>query len=187
MKVYKALGIVLGRKNIGEADKLVTIFTKHTGKKVVIAKGIRRIHSRRAAHLELFTLASFVIHRGRTFDTVSEVNPISSFSLIRQKLIRVSYVCVALELVERLLPENQEARLVFEHLTYFLQLLNQPETRRNQAKQALLEFKQFLLAELGYIDNAQKLDEARLDHTIESVLEAALKSPNLLTKVEQGL
>ena len=73
-KSYKADGIIVARKNFGETDKLVTIFTKQYGKKVVLAKGIRRITSRRAPHLELFSAVSLVLRSGKSFDYITLVS-----------------------------------------------------------------------------------------------------------------
>ena len=50
MKVEKLQGFVLKRTNYGEADKILTVFTKERGKIKVLAKGVRKIKSRRAPH-----------------------------------------------------------------------------------------------------------------------------------------
>jgi len=53
MKSYKTEGIIIKRKNFGEADRILTIFTKNKGKISIVAKGVRKINSRRAPHIEL--------------------------------------------------------------------------------------------------------------------------------------
>jgi DNA repair protein RecO (recombination protein O) len=56
MRQQKFLGLVIKRANFSEADKLVTLFTREVGKATFVAKGVRRVKSRRSAHLELFNL-----------------------------------------------------------------------------------------------------------------------------------
>jgi len=65
MKSYKAEGIVIKRKNFGEADRILTVFTKKYGKIKVLAKGVRRITSRRGPNVELFNQVELVLHQGR--------------------------------------------------------------------------------------------------------------------------
>ena len=186
-KSYKADGIIVARKNFGETDKLVTIFTKQYGKKVVLAKGIRRITSRRAPHLELFSAVSLVLRSGKSFDYITEVTTQEFFPYIRDRLERVGYVYVALELTARFTAENQEAFRVYERLIMFLRRLNDSHITRIHAKKELAAFKFDVLAELGFIQNDVTLTEDRLDAEIERILEANLVSPTLLTKIERRL
>ncbi|PIZ97846.1 MAG: DNA repair protein RecO, partial [Candidatus Levybacteria bacterium CG_4_10_14_0_2_um_filter_35_8] len=58
MNSYKTEGIVIKRRNLGEADKILTIFTKRYGKIQVKAPGIRKINSRRSPHVELLNYSA---------------------------------------------------------------------------------------------------------------------------------
>lgn len=71
----KAEALVLSRKDTGEADRLVTLFTKRYGLLRVLAKGVRKIPSRRGGHLEPYSriLVMFAGSGGRYFLTTSEV------------------------------------------------------------------------------------------------------------------
>ncbi|MDQ3929945.1 MAG: DNA repair protein RecO, partial [Chloroflexota bacterium] len=53
--LYKSEAVVIKRSDLGEADKILTIFTPHFGKLRVVAKGVRKVSSRLAGHVELFT------------------------------------------------------------------------------------------------------------------------------------
>jgi len=61
---YKAEGIILKRINFSEADKILTIFTKRHGKVRAIAKGVRRLTSRKAGSVELFNQAGLFLLEG---------------------------------------------------------------------------------------------------------------------------
>lgn len=186
MKSYGCDGIILARRNIGEADKLISIFTREFGKRTVIARGIRKITSKRAPYLELFSHVRLMMHKGRTFDIVTEVNSIHSFINLRKKLERVGYCYIALELTQRLTAENQESMRIFDNLLDFISLLDGKFTTRIAAKTRLTAFKQFLLMELGFTGKIDFRDEI-LDENIEEILESRLKSPLLLTNIHSSL
>lgn len=187
MKSYKTEGFVLSRKNWGEADRLVTIFTKHFGKRQFIAKGIRRITSKRAPLLELFSYVSIIAHRGKILDVISEVVALSQYPLIRKRLERIGHVYVAVELVLRLTAENQEQENVYELLSHFLATLNNLNIGRSQAKKELIVFKIQLLTYLGFLAASDVLPDIELNRLIENTLESSLKSPLLLTKIQRSL
>lgn len=187
MKSYKTEGFVLARKNWREADRLVTIFTKHFGKRQFIAKGIRRITSRRAPLLELFSYVSIIAHQGKAWDVISEVMAHNQYPLIRQRLERIGYVYVAVELVLRLTAENQEQENVYELLKHFLTTLNSLHLGRSQARRELIVFKIQLLTYLGYLASTDYLSDIELNRMIENTLESSLKSPLLLTKIQRSL
>jgi DNA repair protein RecO (recombination protein O) len=77
-RVYVAEGIVLKRRNVGEADRILTVFTKKYGKIRVIAKGVRRITSRRAGHIEVFTRVILTLHSYKNMDIVTEAQAITA-------------------------------------------------------------------------------------------------------------
>ncbi len=68
---YKARGIVLRARNLGEADKIYTLFTDASGKLDAVAKGVRRSRSQVAGKLEFMSEATLTLHRGRTLDVIT--------------------------------------------------------------------------------------------------------------------
>jgi len=51
MHGIKVEGIILKRRNLGEADRILTVFTLHKGKLPVLAKGVRRPKSKKRGSL----------------------------------------------------------------------------------------------------------------------------------------
>src|SRR3989344_4702445 len=87
MNTYKTDGIIIRRTNIGEADRMLTLLTNTHGKIRVIAKGVRKITSRRAPTLEVFNNASFLIHRSRiNYEMVVETQLLHAFETLRSDL-----------------------------------------------------------------------------------------------------
>jgi len=113
MKSYKTEGIVIKRRNLGEADKILTIFTRKFGKLQVKAPGVRRITSRRSSHVELLNHTSFSLYHGKNLPVVTEAEVISTFSEIKENLGKVSVAYHLCELVDNLCPDDQENYEVF--------------------------------------------------------------------------
>lgn len=123
MPVYKAEGIVLRRGNLGEADRLVTLFCRDQGKVAVAARGARKLKSRFAGRLELFSHVRVLLAVGRTLDVVSQVEVATSFPLLREDLARLGYASFAVELVDRATADREPAPDLFKSLRAALDLM----------------------------------------------------------------
>jgi DNA repair protein RecO (recombination protein O) len=69
-RAYKTRGIVLRGRQLSEADRIMTLFTRERGKLDAVAKGIRRMRSHLAGRLELANECDFLMHRGRSLDVI---------------------------------------------------------------------------------------------------------------------
>ena len=109
-RLYRTHAVVLRRRDYGDADRILTIFTPSLGKLEVIAKGIRKTTSRKAGHLELFTHTSLLLAQARTWDIISEAVTVESYRKIRndlEKISRASYVCELVDCFTRADDENE--------------------------------------------------------------------------------
>ena len=70
-RAYKTDAFVLRGRNLGEADKIFTLFTRARGKIDAVAKGVRRIKSQNAGRLEFLTEAALTMHAGRSLDVIT--------------------------------------------------------------------------------------------------------------------
>lgn len=183
MRTYKTEGIILKRTNFGEADRILTIFTKHYGKIKVRAPGIRRITSKKAAHLELFTLSSLFLVSGKNFDIVTEAVTLANFSGIRLDLKKVWMAYYICELVDNLCPERQENKEVFSLLSQALRSFSCGGSTSAEVEPLKEDFANRLLWSLGFLPRKTKLRGEDLENFIENILEKKLKSRSLLTKL----
>ena len=115
-RTYRAEAIVLKRIDFGEADRVLVIFTRDRGKLSVVAKGIRRISSRKAGHLELFTYAEIQLARGANLDVVTEATTRNAFRGLRDDLARASHAYLVAELADALTEEGAQQPEVFDLL-----------------------------------------------------------------------
>jgi len=107
-RTYQTEAVVLRRRNWGEADRILTLFTPQRGKIRVRAVGVRKPASRKAGHLELFHRANVFLARGRDFDIVTQAETVESFARLRDDLVRSAAASYVVELLDRLSPEEEE-------------------------------------------------------------------------------
>lgn len=172
-RTYKTEGIVLKRKNFGEADKLLTIYTKHYGKIRVIGKGIRKTTSRKAGSLELFNHSRLFLAKGRNLDIITETATINAYRGWRKNLTKVGVAYYFCELVDKLTPDGQPNRTVFELLKDYLGKISDADLPALSRS-----FEEHLLDELGFGVPAEiKRKPGTLKTYIESITERQINSP----------
>ena len=145
-RVYKTEAIVLKRVNVGEADKILTLYTPNLGKLSAIARGVRRPKSKLGGHLELFTHSSLMLARGRNLDIISQAETISSFLPLREDLWRSSLAFYAAEMVHQFTAEHVENYPVYKLLLDTLHRLCDTD----DGELTLRYFELNLLTHLGY-------------------------------------
>lgn len=176
-RTYATEAVILGRKNYGEADRLLTIFSKHYGKMRVIAKGVRRPTSRKKSALELFNHVRLFLAKGKNLDIVTEAETKNNFPRWRKDLTKVG-VCYHLsELVTRLSPEHQEHKEVFDLLLTSFQALSDLDYW--SLYPFIQSFKIRLLEEFGYLERG-KTGPRNLDFYIEDLINGQLKTKRFL-------
>ncbi len=181
--IYTIHGIVLKRRNVGEADRIITIFTRQYGKIRVIAKGIRRIKSRRASHLEIFRQIIASIHRGKVLDYITEVQSSALLDTGTSQMRKVSFAYYLCELVDQLLPERQEHADVFRLMqATFAQL--DASTDVSLWERDICTFALELLWILGYLPRTTFLTQDAIQPYIENIIERKLRTPAILTKLQ---
>ena len=79
MPLYRDQAIVLRTQKLGEADRIITLFTKEHGRIKAVAKGVRRTKSRFGARLEPASYVDLQLYTGRTFDTITQVESIENY------------------------------------------------------------------------------------------------------------
>src|SRR5436190_21162003 len=102
--------------DLGEADRIVTFFSRDEGKIRAVAKGVRRTTSRSAGHLEPFTLSDVMFAVGRELDVVSQADTLESFRQVREDLVLTTHAYYLAEVVDLLTEEREENRAIFDIL-----------------------------------------------------------------------
>ncbi len=98
---YHTQAIVLGHSEYGEADRILKLFTREKGRISAIAKGVRKIRSRKAGHLEPFTLANLMLAKGRNLDIVTQAETVNAFMGLKDDLESLAVASYIIEVLER--------------------------------------------------------------------------------------
>ncbi|MFC1906112.1 DNA repair protein RecO [Chloroflexota bacterium] len=145
-RVYKTEGIVLKRTNLGEADKILSIYTPNLGKIRAVAKGVRRPKSKLGGHVETLTRSSMMLAVGRNLDIITQSQTIDSYLPLRSDLWCTSCALYAAELVERFTEEHIENYPVYRLLQSTISSIVETEN----VDLALRYFEIRLLGYMGY-------------------------------------
>src|SRR5712692_10337161 len=103
---YSIEAIVLKRTDIGEADRILTLFTPNRGKMRAVAKGTRRPVSKKAGHLELLNRSQLQVALGRNLDIVTQAEGRENFLHLRSELWHMTCGFYLAELVDRFLEDS---------------------------------------------------------------------------------
>lgn len=178
-RLYSTEAVILKRKNLGETDRILTIFTKEFGKMRVIAKGVRRITSRRAPSLEPFSHVVLYLYKGKTWDHVTDVTVIHAYSTIGQNIDFISrgyYVC---ELVDSLLPDKQEHQDIFDLLITTLTHVSIDQDWESAS------FARDLLTMLGFLSENHVIPAQGMQSYVERITERRLHSFRFIARLRE--
>ena len=179
MRNFRTEGIVIKRRNYKDADRILTVLTKTHGKIYVKAKGVRKITSRRAGHIELLNHAVFSLYQGQSYPVLTEATSINSFSKIKNDLQLIGNALHLCEVIDALCPENQENTKVYSLLYETLHKLSDEMFD----KAFISEFEMQLLTDLGYWNKMNYAAAFDTENFIENIIERKLKSRNIFSKM----
>jgi DNA repair protein RecO (recombination protein O) len=112
MALYRDEGVVLRVQKLGEADRIVTVLTRRSGRIRAVAKGVRRTRSKFGARLEPFSHVAMQLAEGRSLDVVTEAVSLDAFGApLAGDYARYTTGTAMLEAAERLTAEEREPAL----------------------------------------------------------------------------
>ncbi len=108
--------VVLRHTDWGEADRLLTLYSRELGKVRAVAKGARKLRSRKAGHLEPFTRVTLMLARGRDLWIITQAESVDAFLPLRENLVLTGYAAYVIELLDRFTYEEGENRALYSLL-----------------------------------------------------------------------
>jgi DNA repair protein RecO (recombination protein O) len=112
MSLFRDDGIVLRTQKLGEADRIITLLTRGSGRVRAVAKGVRRTTSRFGSRLEPFTHVDLQLAEGRSLDVVTQAVTLDPFAgRLGSSYEQYTAGTVMLETAERLVVEDKEPAL----------------------------------------------------------------------------
>ena len=116
-------GLVIGERNTGESNRLVTILTRDRGVIRAFANGARKVKSRSAAATELLCYSSFTLFKNRDTYSIDEASPNEVFFALRGDIVKLSLAQYFCELAAAVVPENVESEVYLRILLNSLHFL----------------------------------------------------------------
>ena len=121
---FRVDAVVLRHSDYGEADRMLTLYTRQLGKMRAIAKGARKIASRKAGHIEPFTHVKLQLAQGRDMFIITQADTVDAYMPLRDDLILTSQASYVIELLERFTSvDEREGSSTFRLLTETLSRL----------------------------------------------------------------
>lgn len=165
---FKDRAFVLARKNYQEADRIITVFGQHYGKLSLLAKGVRKIKSRKKGHLEVFSHITYSASHTKGFDILTEVEEIESFKEVRKDLKKVAVAFFYLEAVAKVSRDGEGNQKIYNLLDDSLKGLSNSKNLKKDRN----EFTRKLLVALGFWPEGKKLEKP--DNMLSEITESKL-------------
>ena len=171
MAVYRDSVTVLGSKNLNEADKLVILFGYNKGKFRAIAKGVRKLSSRKRGHVELFSLSRIACAEGKSLDILVEAECIfhlDTESMDTDEFERIGFTVYVLS---KFLPDEVPEKDIFEKWVSYV--------KSDHDLEKTTRFVSYILRSLGFLtfEREERLitgsakDMERLRRYVEKILD----------------
>jgi DNA repair protein RecO (recombination protein O) len=173
---YTTEAVVLRSFRLGEADRVLHVYTLDRGRVGAVAKGVRKTKSRFGARLEPLSHVELQLHQGSgDLQTVTGVSLLRSHHAAREQSYRLNVGLVAAEAMLRLFPEQEANERAFRALSRFLDLLDElePAGARPQVDPLVLSFQLKLLWLSGYMPHLDSCVECGLTEELVGYLPSA--------------
>jgi DNA repair protein RecO (recombination protein O) len=155
VQLYRDDGIVLRTHKLGEADRIITVLCRNSGRVRAVAKGIRRTKSRFGARLEPFTHVDLMLHVGRSLDVITQAEVIRPYGEpLAADYPRYTAGVAMLETAERFTPVEKEPAL-----RQLLLLIGGLRSLGGEEHDSRLVLDAFLLRSLAVAGYAPALEE----------------------------
>ena len=169
--------VVLRSFRLGEADRILHVYTEDRGRVGAVAKGVRKTKSRFGARLEPFSHVELVLHQGRgELETVTGASLVRSHDRIRSESYRLQVGVIGLEAMLKLFTEQEGNEKAFLALTRFLDALDEAPLQRGSRAAldpVVLSFQLKLLWVSGYMPHLETCVECGTADPLVTFLPAA--------------
>ncbi len=146
---YKYQGIILSKKDVGETDRIYTIYTFEAGKIRILGKGVRKPNAKLAGNLESVTLAEIFAAKSRGMGKITGAIAVNNFSNIKSDLVLTGRVFYAFRILGKIISEEEKDQVTFDLLKKYLETINLAKDENGADIVTLgLVFK--VLDEMGY-------------------------------------
>lgn len=145
MAFLKIRGIVIKEINIGEADKIITIFSRNAGRVSALAKGGKRPRSKLCAASQWLCYGEYVLYRGKDLYSVNTCEVIEPFYKIRNDMEKLTYAAHFMDIILEIVQENEPSPRLLQLLLNSLHMLAET-TKQPELLSRIFELRALTLA-----------------------------------------
>lgn len=168
--LFTSEGFILAKRNFGEADRILVIYSKDKGKLSLIAKGVRKVGSRKRGHLEIFNKIKFQASNGKGIGIITEAETVDDYKKIRCSIKKVTLAYYFMEVMGKITHEGESNHELYQLLSATMGNLK----NESKLKNLRVAFVSDLLKILGFWPKGKELTFP--DKKLEEVLERQISS-----------
>ncbi|MDK2811052.1 MAG: repair protein RecO [Petroclostridium sp.] len=150
MSILRTQALVIKETNVGEADKIITLFARGKGKVQASARGARSPRSRLIAGTQFLCYGDFILYKGKELYRVSQSEVIENFYNIRNSIEKLSYATYFVELASEAIDEGYANNNLLKLLLNTLHMLSATNKEPRLLK---IIYELRLMSIIGYAPN----------------------------------
>ncbi len=163
----KIHALVLSRRDVGEADRIVTLLAREKGIIKVVAKGVRMVPSRRGGHLEPLTHVLCVVNGSRGHYYLSGVETLDYYASLHHDPIALARIQGVLRVMRSVIEEGREEESIFDAVHQACGLMPKLSSGKQDMLEAALLL--YLLKEAGLmptLETCQRCGRSPVDTVV---------------------
>jgi DNA repair protein RecO (recombination protein O) len=176
-KRYTSEAIVLHRRDLGDADRILVVLTRKYGKVTLIAKGAKKLKSKKRGFLEPFCVIKVSASCGKSMDILTDVETVSDSQQVRSSLKKVALAYYMLEVALRASYEGEQNEELFDHLSEYLEKIKK-ETKLRQLRD---EYSAKAAVIMGFWPEGERIDNP--SRALEEIFERKFNSVRVGQKI----
>ena len=127
MAFLKTRGIVIKEVATGEADKIITLFSRNRGRISALAKGGKRPKSKLSAGSQLMCYGEYVLYSAKDMYSINSCEVLEPFYEIRNDMVKLTYAAHFMDIMQEIIQENQSSPKLLQLLLNSLHMLAKTE------------------------------------------------------------
>jgi DNA repair protein RecO (recombination protein O) len=131
---YRYTGIILGKRDVGETDRLYSIFTLEAGKIQALAKSVRKLEAKLAGFLENFTLTEIFIAKNQGSGKIKGSLVENNFSDLKKNYEALIKISMAVNMLDKLTTKENKDEKIFNLLKSFLEAMEETVRKKKEDK-----------------------------------------------------
>lgn len=124
-ETYRTKSIILNYKPFNEDDSNIVVYSENNGKIELVARGVKKIKSKLAGHVEPISLSNIMVVRGKQYDYIGSAVSQNCYYNIKNNLDKIKFVGQAIYIFNKIVKKDERDKKIFKLLVDFLSVLNE--------------------------------------------------------------